>query len=113
MALFVLKTADLLARYPCSFLYIYHVHRTQPTGDGAMKKVITVKANAESYDILLNDVMLDALDDEKCDCLIRRLEAHVTAYQNLRRAKTGIERAEMEMAAVKANARPIDDDIPF
>ena len=80
-----------------------------------MKKMIIVRASENKFDILLNDERLDALDDDKCDCLIRSLDAYVTAYQNLRRAKAGIERAEMEMAAVKANARPIDDDldIPF
>ena len=81
-----------------------------------MKKLITVRANEESYDILLNEERLDALDDEKCDCLIRGLQAYVVAYQNLRRAKENIERAEMEMAFVKSSKRPVDDfsdDIPF
>ena len=87
------------------------------TGDRAMKKLITVRANEKSYDILLNDERLDALDDDKCDCLIKKLEAYVTAYQNLRQAKSQLIRAEQDMALAKSTDRPIDgdfsDDIPF
>ena len=83
-----------------------------------MKKLITVRANEESYDILLNEERLDALEDEKLCCLIRGIEAYITAYQSLRRARAGIERAEMEMKDVKTEPQNYTqgrfaDDIPF
>jgi hypothetical protein len=52
-----------------------------------MKKVITVKANAETYDISLHEEELDMIGREKCERLIRHLGDYVMASLDLRHAR--------------------------
>ena len=81
-----------------------------------MKKMITVRADEESFDILLNNERLDALAEINCIHLLDRLSNHIDAYRRLRRARIELAEAEGHMAAVKSCSHPVEEiinDCPF
>ena len=80
-----------------------------------MKKMISVKADLENYDISMDMEKLDGLPYHECNYLLEHLRDYIVAYRRLRHARQESEAAEREIAAANSESagQYFSDDMPF